>query len=198
MQRSWTVSPPTTSCSEVAIARFVHTRSLICDSYALSMSVRMSEICLQRCDIIATYIRSHTEHDPSADGGRRVVTMFDYFDKHRLREFLDAPPKSRHNNGILQRFVEGAGECNTVLRCTWTPRHVEISRRRSSRPLAKGFVKRLSAHHRRLATFEGPPVLSVNLPMSGAFPRRVIIEKTEAIVRHIQQIGRRSSELSIH
>eukprot|EP01052_Picozoa_sp_SAG31_P056843 SAG31_NODE_16501_length_707_cov_0.593750_2_plen_102_part_01 len=44
----------------------------------------------------------------------------------------------------------------------------------------------MNSYHRRLATFEGPAVLSVDMPLKGNFPRRAILDKTELIVRHIQ------------
>ena len=41
-----------------------------------------------------SYIRAFNERNEDT-GERRVVTMFDYLDKKRLREFLYAPPQSR-------------------------------------------------------------------------------------------------------
>ena len=140
-----------------------------------------------KSEIIAAYIRSF--RDPARDDGA-VVTMFDYFDVPTLRRFLDAPPHAKQNNGILQRFVDSKGECNTMLRVTWTPRHAEVVRRMSKRPLGKGFVKNLNALYRRVATFEGPESLSRESTMTGHFPRDVAIEATEAIVAHLQQAGR--------
>ena len=150
-------------------------------------------------DILAVYIRSAREQDAET-GVERVVTMFDYMNKQELGTFLYAPPKSRRNNGILQRFVESAGEWNSVIRCTWSPRHVEVVRRRSLRPLAPefsiGLRKKLQGYHHRTATFEGPDVLSCDMPLSGDFPRRVILEKTEAIVFHLQSAVRVPAEVA--
>ena len=140
-----------------------------------------------KSDIIAVYIRS--SRDPERKDGA-VVTMFDYMDVPRLRAFLYAPPHSKQNNGILQRWVDSKSEANTVLRVTWTPRHCEVVRRRSRRPLEKGFVKKLAQLYRRVATFDGPESLSMVEPMSGEFPRSAVVKATEAIVNHLQRAGR--------
>ncbi len=146
-----------------------------------------------KSDIIAVYIRSFRDPERK-DGG--VVTMFDYMDVPTLRAFLYAPPHSKQNNGILQRWVDSKGEANTVLRVTWTPRHCEVVRRKSRRPLEKGFVKKLAQLYRRVATFDGPESLSVEDPMSGEFPRSAVVTATEAIVDHLQRAGRTPSKVA--
>ena len=146
-----------------------------------------------KSEIIAVYIRSF--RDPEKKDGS-IVTMFDYMDIPTLRTFLYAPPHAKQNNGILQRWVDSKGENNTVLRVTWTPRHAEVERRQSRRPLEKGFVKKLAQLYRRVATFEGPEALSVVSPMSGEFPRSAMIEAAEAIVGHLQSAGRTAAKVA--
>lgn len=144
-------------------------------------------------EIIAVYIRSF--RDPEKKDGS-TVTMFDYMDIPTLRTFLYAPLHAKQNNGILQRWVDSKDGNNTVLRVTWTPRHAEVERRQSRRPLEKGFVKKLAQLYRRVATFEGPEALSVVSPMSGAFPRTAMIEAAEAIVAHLQTAGRSATKVA--
>jgi hypothetical protein len=143
-----------------------------------------------RSEIVAVYTRSFQQRARAAGEQDQCVTMIDYLDAATLKSFLYAPPHAKQNNGILQRFVPSKGEYNSVIRVVWTPRHVDVTRRVSRRPLVKGFVKKMHGVHRRVATFEGPPTLSRETVLTGTFPRPAVIESTEAVVDHLQSAGR--------
>jgi hypothetical protein len=187
----WYFSDPRDLTLSTRLKKDLSNRAIIAGFEADDLMLRQQYT--PKSDIIAVYIRSF--RDPERKDGS-VVTMFDYMDVPTLRAFLYAPPHSKQNNGILQRWVDSKGDANTVLRVTWTPRHCEVVRRKSRRPLEKGFVKKLAQLYRRVATFDGPESLSMEDPMSGEFPRSAVVKAAEAIVDHLQKAGRTPSKVA--
>lgn len=187
----WYFSDPRDLALSTRLKKELSNRAIIAGFEADDLMLRQHYT--PKSDIIAVYIRSF--RDPERNDGS-VVTMFDYMDVPALRSFLYAPPHSKQHNGVLQRWVDSKGESNTVLRVTWTPRHCEVLRRKSRRPLESGFVKKLAQLYRRVATFDGPESLSVDEPMSGEFPRSAVVKATEAIVDHLQNAGRTPSKVA--
>ena len=107
----------------------------------------------------------------------------EYFDRSGLHDFLYS--RWKDSSGVLQKFVEPKGTCNSVLRAIWSPKVCLLERRVNGRSLHD----RRYGLYERAITYEGPEFYSQAAPLRGNVLPSQVQRVCEMIVEHVGEVS---------
>ena len=103
--------------------------------------------------------------------------IIEYYDENQFIDFLDN--KIKHEEGILQKFIDPKGEYNTIYRITWSPK-LSLFEKCSN-------LRKLNDKHydiyERVVTYDGEEFQSKTEPLKG----RLLPEKMEQMALNIAE-----------
>ena len=108
--------------------------------------------------------------------------IIEYYDKNQFIDFLDN--KNKHDEGILQKFIEPKGEYNTIHRITWSPK-LSLFEKCSN-------LRKLNDKHydiyERAVTYNGEEFQAKIEPIKGRLLPERMQQIAHNIVEHVSNI----------
>jgi len=151
------------------------------------VNVRIEEAFTRKStgsDIIAYYIST-----AETDDGKPLTTI-EYFNKDSFHDFLYN--REKVNNGIVQKFIEPKGICNTMIRSIWSPKVCLLERRENNHNLQD----RRFGMYERAVTYEGAEFYSSAAPVRGAILPTQVQRLNENIVQHVAEVSFQKYKIS--
>ena len=130
------------------------------------------------CPIAATTMR----FDRFTKQGRRVVLS--HIPTISFRTFTLF--ESKQDVEIMQRFVPPGGDCNSMLRCLWTPQVTYIERKTNYLPFTDLDP---ASPYQAVVTFEGPEHLCEGEKVISTSVHHDVANAISGLVSHLHQLG---------
>eukprot|EP00961_Rhodomonas_salina_P153096 2061304-Rhodomonas_salina.3 len=130
--------------------------------------------------ICATYVYINRDNNSEKSDTQDVVVEYmkpeqlDFFLKHR----------TKHNNGILQRFVPSKGAYHTAIRVMWTPRTCQIETKSNKHRMDDSKVKMED----RIKTFDGGAEQSTSHTLKDGLFYGRIKDNVVNLVQHVESL----------
>ncbi|KAJ4461382.1 hypothetical protein PAPYR_2444 [Paratrimastix pyriformis] len=134
-----------------------------------------------KSDIVALFISPSTSPPDGADPDVSV-SIVEYLDRAGLEHLLFQRVKV---SGLLQSFIDPAGEYNSLVRATWSPQMCMVEKRTNRHKLEEAHIPA----HIRAVTFDGPEHQSELVPLTSLMLSSRVERLCRAIAAHVASVS---------